>query len=52
MCLISQLWLTTHPKSTMVPPDTGTPGTSREIYNENAGDGTQIGNPLAMNLVL
>ena len=32
--IISQLWLTSHPRSTVVLLDTGTPGTSREIYNE------------------
>ena len=32
--IISQLWLTSHPRSTVVPLDTGTPGTSREIYSE------------------
>ena len=31
----SSLWLTSHPRSTAVPLDTGTPGTSREIYSEN-----------------
>ena len=29
--IISQLWLTSHPRSTVVLLDTGTPGTSREI---------------------
>ena len=32
---ISQLWLTSHPRSTLVLLDTGTPGTSREIYSED-----------------
>ena len=41
MFIISQLWLITHPRSTMVLLDTGTPGNSREIYSENADDGTQ-----------
>ena len=31
--IISQLWLTSHPRSTVVLLDTGTPATSREIYN-------------------
>ena len=38
--IISQLWLTSHPRSTVVLLDTGTPGTSREIYSENANDGS------------
>ena len=33
--IISQLWLTSHPRSTVVLLDTGTPGTSREIYSED-----------------
>ena len=34
--IISQLWLTSHPRSAVVLLDTGTPGTSREIYSEDA----------------
>ena len=34
--IISQLWLTPHPTSTVVLPGTETPGTSREIYSEDA----------------
>ena len=34
--IISQLWLTSHPRSTVVLLDTITPGTSREIYSEDA----------------
>ena len=34
--IISQLWLTSHLRSTVVPLDTGTPGTSREIFTEDA----------------
>ena len=34
--IISQLRLTSHPRSTVVLLDTGTPGTSREIYSEDA----------------
>ena len=34
---ISQLWLTSHPRSTVILLDTGTPGTSREVYSEDAG---------------
>ena len=37
--IISQLWLISHPRSTVVLLDTGTPGTSREIYSEDASDG-------------
>ena len=36
--IISQLWLTSHPRRTVVLLDTGTPGTSREIYSEDADD--------------
>ena len=31
LCIIAQLWLTSHPRSTVVLLETGTPGTSREI---------------------
>ena len=34
--IISQLRLTSHPRSTVVLLDTGTPGTSGEIYSEDA----------------
>ena len=34
--IISQLWLTSHPRSTVDLLDTGTPGTSREIYSEDS----------------
>ena len=37
--IISQLWLTSHPRSTEVLLDAGTLGTSREIYSEDADDG-------------
>ena len=40
MLIISQLWLISHPRSTVVLLDIGTPGTSREIYSEDADDGT------------
>ena len=33
--IISQLWLTFHPRSTVVLLDRVTPGTSREIYSED-----------------
>ena len=39
MFLISQLWLITHPRGTVDPPDTGTPGTRRENHSEDANDG-------------
>ena len=42
MFIISQLWLTFHPRSTVVLLDTETPGTSREIYSEDADDGTRM----------
>ena len=41
MFTITQLWLTAHPRGTVVLLDTGTPGTSREIYSEDADDGTR-----------
>ena len=43
--IISQLWLTSHPRSTVVLLDTGTPGTSREIYSEDADGETRTRNP-------
>ena len=49
---ISQLWLTSHLRSTVVLLDTGTPGTSREIYIEDADDGTRTHNPSMMELEL
>ena len=42
--IFSQLWLTSHPRSTVVLLDTGTPGTSREVYSEDADDGTPTRN--------
>ena len=36
--MICQLWLTSRPRGTVVLLDTGTPGTSREIYSEDADD--------------
>ena len=44
--IIAQLWLISHPRSTVVLLDTGTPGTSREIFSEDAGGETGIRNPL------
>ena len=34
--IIAQLWLVSHSRSTVVVLDTGTPGTSREIFSEDA----------------
>ena len=39
--IISELWLTSHPRSTVVLLETGTPGTSREIYSEDADGETR-----------
>ena len=50
--VISQLWLTSHPRSTMVLLDTGTSGTSRKIYSEDADDKTRTRSPLLINRVL
>ena len=44
----SQLWLTSHPKSTVVLLGTGTPDTSREIYSEDADGETRTRNPLVI----
>ena len=45
--IISQLWLTSHPRSTVVLDllDTGHPGTSREIVNKDANCETLTRNP-------
>ena len=40
--IIAELWLTYYPRNTVVPLDTGTPGTSREIFSEDADDETRI----------
>ena len=45
MFIICQLWLTSHPRGTVVLLDTGTPTTSRETYSEDANDGTRTRNP-------
>ena len=50
--IISQLWLTSHPRSTVVLLDTATPGTGREIYIEDADDGARTRNPSVINRVL
>ena len=45
MFISSQLWLTSHAKSTVVLLGTGTPDTSREIYSEDADGETRTRNP-------
>ena len=50
--IIFQLWLTSHPRSTVVLLDTGTPGTSREIYSEDADGETRTRNPSALAIEL
>ena len=50
--IISQLRLTSHPRSTVVLLDTETPGTSREIYSEDANGETRTCNPWITNPVL
>ena len=50
--IISQMWLTSHPRSTVVLLDTGTPGTSREIYSEDANGESRTRNPWITNPVL
>ena len=52
MFIISQLWLTSHPRSTVALLDTGIPGTSGEIYSEDADNGTRTHNLSAINRVL
>ena len=50
--IIAQLWLTSHPRSTVVILDTGTPGTSREIFSEDADGETRTRNSSVINQVL
>ena len=50
--IICELWLTSPPRSTMVLLDTGTPGSSREIYGEDADDETRTRNPSVINQIL
>ena len=52
--IISQLymWLTSHPRRTVILLDTGTSGTSREIYSEDADGETRTCNPSVTNRVL
>ena len=52
MSVTSQLWLTSHPRGKVVLLDTGTPGTSREIYSEDGDDGTRTRNPSVIKRVL
>ena len=48
MFISSQLWLTSHPKSTVFLLGTGTPDTSGEIYSEDADGETRTRNPMAI----
>ena len=50
--IIAQLWLTSHPRSSVALRDTGTPGTSREIFSEDADGETQTRNLSVINRVL
>ena len=50
--IITQLCSTSHPRSTVVLLDTGTPGTSKEIYSEGADGGDRTRNPSVINRVL
>ena len=50
--IFSQLWLTSHPRSTAALLETGTPGTSRKIYSEDANGETRTRNPGITNPVL
>ena len=52
MFISSQLWLTSHPRSTVVLLGTGTPNTSREIYSEDADGETRTRNPLVITYAL
>ena len=50
--IISQLSLNSHQRSTVVLLDAGTPGTSREIYNEVAAGETRTRKPWITNPLL
>ena len=50
--VISQLWFTFHPRSTVVLLDKETPGTSREIYSEDEEGEDRTRNPWITNTVL
>ena len=52
MFIISQLWLTSHPRSTVILLDTETPSTSKEIYNDDAKGETGTHNPWITNPML
>ena len=51
MFIIAQLWLTSHPRSTVVLLDTGTLGISREVFSEDADGETRTRNPSVKNRV-
>ena len=46
-----QLWSISHLRKTVVLLDIGSPGTSREIYSEDADGDTRTRNPLVINRV-
>ena len=50
--IISELWLTSHPRSTVVLLDTETPGTSRENYSEDTNDDNRTHNTSVINRFL
>ena len=50
--IISQLWLTSHPRIRVVLLDTETPGTRREIYSEDVDSETRTRNSWITNPVL
>ena len=50
--IISQLWLTSHPRSALVLLDTGTPGINRDIDSEDADGETRTRNSSVINRVL
>ena len=50
--IISQPWLTSHPRSIVILLDTETSGTRREIYSEDADGETRTHNPSVINRVL
>ena len=50
--VISQLWLTSHPRSTVVLLDTESPFTNRKIESEDAEGDDRTGNPWITNPVL
>ena len=52
MFIISQLWLTSHPRSAVVLLVTRTPGTSRDTYSEDSNGETRTRNPWVTNPVL